>query len=28
MLVSTDSTWRWKLGGAADALAAGVYERF
>lgn len=28
MLVSTDSTWRWRLGGAADALAAGVYERF
>jgi uncharacterized membrane protein len=28
MLVSTDSTWRWKLGAAADPLAAGVYERF
>jgi uncharacterized membrane protein len=28
MLVSTDSTWRWKLGAAQDASAAGVYERF
>lgn len=28
MLVSTDSTWRWKLGAAADPLASGVYERF
>ena len=28
MLVSTGSTWRWKLGAAADPLAAGVYERF
>ncbi len=28
MLISTDSTWRWKLGAAADRLAAGVYERF
>jgi uncharacterized membrane protein len=28
MLISTDSTWRWKLGAAADRLASGVYERF
>ncbi len=28
MLVSTDSTWRWKLGAASDRLASGVYERF
>ena len=28
MLVSTDSTWRWKLGAAGDRLASGVYERF
>jgi uncharacterized membrane protein len=28
MLVSTDSTWRWKLGAAEDRLASGVYERF
>ncbi len=28
MLVSTDSTWRWKLGAAGDPLASGVYERF
>jgi uncharacterized membrane protein len=28
MLVSTDSTWRWKLGAAADPLASGAYERF
>ena len=28
MLISTDSTWRWKLGAASDRLASGVYERF
>ena len=28
MLISTDSTWRWKLGAAADPLSSGVYERF
>lgn len=28
MLISTDSTWRWKLGAADDRLAFGVYERF
>jgi len=28
MLISTDSTWRWKLGAAGDRLASGVYERF
>lgn len=28
MLVSTDSTWRWKLGAAGDRLASGIYERF
>ena len=28
MLVSTDSTWRWKLGAAGNRLSSGVYERF
>ena len=28
MLVSTDSTWRWRLGAAGERLASGVYERF
>jgi uncharacterized membrane protein len=28
MLVSTDSTWRWKLGAAGDRLSSGLYERF
>lgn len=28
MLVSTDSTWRWRLGARGDRLASGVYERF
>lgn len=28
MLVSTDSTWRWKLGAAADEFASDFYERF
>lgn len=28
MLVSTDSTWRWRLGGAGDRRASGVYGRF
>ncbi|MDX6770026.1 MAG: glutamine amidotransferase [Elusimicrobiota bacterium] len=28
MLVSTDSTWRWRLGAAGDRLAAGAYGRF
>ncbi|MEK7383206.1 MAG: glutamine amidotransferase, partial [Elusimicrobiota bacterium] len=28
MLISTDSTWRWKLGAVGDRLASGVYERF
>lgn len=28
MLVSTDSTWRWRLGAAADRRAAGAYARF
>ncbi|UPT72608.1 MAG: glutamine amidotransferase [Elusimicrobiota bacterium] len=28
MLISTDSTWRWKLGAAADPDAAGFYARF
>jgi uncharacterized membrane protein len=28
MLISTDSSWRWKLGAAADPDAAGFYGRF
>ncbi len=28
MLISTDSSWRWKLGAAADPDAAGFYARF
>ncbi len=28
MLVSTDSTWRWRLGAAGDRLAAGACGRF
>jgi uncharacterized membrane protein len=28
MLISTDSSWRWKLGAAADPDAAGFYVRF
>jgi len=28
LLVSTDSTWRWKLGAAGDRLSSGLYERF
>ncbi len=28
MLISTDSSWRWKLGAAADPSAAGFYARF
>lgn len=28
MLVSTDSTWRWRLGAAAERRAAGAYGRF
>jgi uncharacterized membrane protein len=28
LLVSTDSTWRWKLGAAGDRLSSGIYERF
>ncbi|PIR18590.1 MAG: hypothetical protein COV48_06675, partial [Elusimicrobia bacterium CG11_big_fil_rev_8_21_14_0_20_64_6] len=28
MLISTDSSWRWKLGAAADPDASGFYGRF
>lgn len=28
MMISTDSSWRWKLGAAADPDAAGFYGRF
>lgn len=28
MMISTDSSWRWKLGAAADPDAAGFYARF
>lgn len=28
MLISTDSTWRWRLGAAANPAAAGLYARF
>jgi uncharacterized membrane protein len=28
MLVSTDSTWRWRLGAAGDRRASGAYGRF
>jgi uncharacterized membrane protein len=28
MLISTDSSWRWKLGAAADPDASGFYARF
>ncbi|MEK7232840.1 MAG: glutamine amidotransferase [Elusimicrobiota bacterium] len=28
MLISTDSSWRWKLGAAADPDASGFYSRF
>lgn len=28
MLVSTDSTWRWRLGGAWDRRTSGAYGRF
>ncbi len=28
MLISTDSSWRWKLGAAASVEAAGFYARF
>ncbi|TBR20580.1 hypothetical protein EPO15_12720, partial [bacterium] len=28
MLVGTDSTWRWKLGGGRDWRLAGFYQRF